>query len=238
MSGLALFDLDNTLLSCDSDYLWGQFLAEKKLVSPDHEERNRAFFQNYRTGRLDMASYLAFALAPMAAHPRALLESLRQDFLDNHISPHILTAGRQLMEQHRAKGDSLLIITATNRFVAEPIAEALGCPTLLATELETKDGEYTGRPLGEPCFREGKLHHLENWRKQEGLEQEPTAAYSDSYNDLPLLGRARCPVAVDPDPELRHHAVEAGWAVISLRKGDAPAVEEPGPLPPAITAER
>ncbi len=237
MTELALFDLDNTLLSCDSDYVWGQFLAGQGLVSPDYEERNRAFFQDYRSGCLDMASYLAFALAPLAAHPRELLERLRQEFLENHITPHILNAGRLLLERHRARGDRLLIITATNRFVTEPIAEALGCPALLATELETKDGQYTGCPSGPPCFREGKVTHLENWLRQEGLEQAVSVAYSDSYNDLPLLERVHCPVAVDPDRELRRHAKAAGWPVISLRRGSLPTVEEPGPLPPAIANE-
>ena len=237
MTCLALFDLDNTLLSCDSDYAWGQFLAEKGLVSPQYEERNKAFFQDYRNGRLDMSSYLALVLAPLAAHPREKLEELRQDFLKNHISLHILNAGRYLLARHRARGERPLIITATNRFIVEPIADALDCCDLLATELEVKNGQFTGRAAGVPCFGEGKLRHLERWLRREKAEYRIGAAYSDSYNDLPLLERAHCPVAVDPDQKLRRHAIDAGWAIISLRTGPVPTTENPGPLPPAFAEE-
>ncbi len=215
---LALFDLDNTLLAGDSDYLWGQFLVERGLVDRDHYEReNERFYRDYREGCLDIRAFLRFALAPLAAHPVPDLHAWREAFLTEKIDPIILGQARALVERHRAAGDLLLLITATNAFVTAPIAERFGIPHLIATEPEQADGRYTGEVAGTPAFREGKVQRLEAWLRQTGEGLAGSSFYSDSHNDIPLLQRVDHPVAVDPDPELRRHAEGLGWPVISLR---------------------
>ncbi len=218
---LALFDLDNTLLAGDSDYLWGRFLVELGVVDGDeYEARNQAFYDQYRAGRLDIQAFLAFSLAPLAQYPRARLEAWRARFLAQCIAPLILPAGRERVAAHRARGDVCVIVTATNRFVTAPIAERIGVDALLATELEEVGGRFTGRPAGTPCFREGKVQRLEAWLAQAGLGWADSTFYSDSHNDLPLLERVAHPVAVDPDQALRRIAGERGWPVISLRSAE------------------
>ena len=214
---LALFDLDNTLLNGDSDYLWGQFLVERKMVhGPSYEAENKHFFLDYERGELDIGAYLAFALAFLARHPLEKLLAWRADFLREKILPIITHQSRALVRHHREKGDTLVIITATNRFVTAPIADALGVDHLLATEVEEKNGRYTGRPQGEPCFREGKITHLQNWLANHQASLEGSWFYSDSHNDLPLLAMVAHPVAVDPDPTLRALATQRGWKITSL----------------------
>ena len=216
--GLALFDLDNTLLGGDSDYLWGRFLVEHGIVDGDeYEARNQDFYEQYRAGSLDIQAFLAFSLAPLAAHPPERLYQWREAFVETFIEPIMLPAARDLLERHRAAGDELVIITATNRFVTEPIAERFGVHHLLATEPEMRDGRYTGRPAGIPCFQDGKVRRLEAWLAEQGRDLRDTWFYSDSHNDLPLLERVDRPVAVDPDETLRRIAHERGWPVISLR---------------------
>ncbi|WP_165679674.1 HAD family hydrolase, partial [Metapseudomonas otitidis] len=122
-----------------------------------------------------------------------------------------------LLDEHRAAGDRLVIITATNRFITGPIAERLGVDDLLATECQMLDGRYTGRSTDVPCFREGKVVRLERWLAENGLSLDDASFYSDSVNDMPLLERVSRPVAVDPDDRLRAEAQARGWAVISLR---------------------
>jgi HAD superfamily hydrolase (TIGR01490 family) len=215
---LAIFDLDNTLLAGDSDYLWGQFLVVRGLVNGDHYAReNERFYRDYREGTLDIHAFLRFALRPLRDHPRALMESLRTEFLRERIEPIMLPAARALIEAHRAQGDTLLIVTATNAFVTAPIAAAFGVPHLIATEPEERGGSYTGEVAGTPAFREGKVQRLDDWLAVSGQDLAGSSFYSDSHNDLPLLLRVERPVAVDPDPLLRAEAQARGWAVLSLR---------------------
>lgn len=219
---LAIFDLDNTLLAGDSDYLWGQFLVEQGLVdAAEYEAANNRFYQDYLNGTLDNDAYLAFALAPLARHEPDLLRAWRSRFIAEKIHPVLLPAAKALINEHRRRGDTPMIITATNRFVTEPIAELLGIEHLLATEPEMLDGRYTGRPTGIPTFREGKIRALERWLEQHQQNLQGSWFYSDSHNDIPLLGYVEHPVAVDPDPKLRAYAEARGWPVISLREAAA-----------------
>lgn len=110
-----------------------------------------------------------------------------------------------------------MIITATNRFVTGPIAEAMGIEHLIATEPEFRDGCYTGDITGVPSFQDGKVLRLRQWLKEHNDTLEGAWFYSDSHNDLPLLRLVDNPVAVDPDPTLEQYAREQGWPVMSLR---------------------
>ncbi len=215
---LAIFDLDNTLLAGDSDYLWGGFLSDAGLVDRDYYEReNERFYQEYREGRLDIFEFLRFSLRPLSEHEPQRLYELRRQFVQRHIDPIILPAGRQLIDSHRRRGHTPLIITATNAFVTAPIAERLEVHHLLATEPAMQDGRYSGEVAGTPCFQEGKVTRLRQWMAQHGETLSGSWFYSDSHNDIPLLEQVDNPVAVDPDEALRQHADERGWQVISLR---------------------
>lgn len=216
---LAIFDLDNTLLGGDSDYLWGRFLVERGLVDGEFYEReNQRFYDQYRTGTLDIHEFLAFMLQPLASTPLAELLNWRAQFIEAKIHPILLPRAAELVKQHRTAGDTLLIITATNRFITEPIAELFGVPHLLATEPEFVNGRYTGRSSGIPCFQRGKVERLNAWLAETGHDLAGSWFYSDSHNDLPLLSRVAHPVAVDPDDVLAEYAQERGWPIISLRE--------------------
>lgn len=215
---LAIFDLDNTLLGGDSDYLWGRFLVEQGLVDGEYyEHENRRFYEEYKSGTLDIYEFLRFSLQPLSQHSMVTLHEWRQKFIQEKIEAIMLPAARALLQQHRDQGHTLLIITATNRFVTQPIAAMLGVEHLLATEPEVKQGRYTGNVSGAPCFREGKVENLQLWLKATGMNLTSSWFYSDSLNDLPLLEMVTYPVAVDPDETLARHARLRGWPIISLR---------------------
>lgn len=215
---LALFDLDNTLLAGDSDHAWGDYLCERGILDGlAYKARNDAFYQDYLAGELDIAAYLNFSLEILGRNSMAQLAQWHREFMRDCIEPLILPQGEALLAEHRAAGDQLLIITATNRFVTAPIAARLGVETLLATECEMRDGRYTGRTTDVPCFKEGKVTRLQRWLAETGLTLHGSSFYSDSMNDLPLLLQVSRPVAVDPDPQLRAEAEQRGWPVMSLR---------------------
>jgi HAD superfamily hydrolase (TIGR01490 family) len=215
---LALFDLDNTLLAGDSDHAWGDYLCERGILDGiAYKARNDEFYQDYLAGRLNIQDYLNFSLEILGHTEMVQLDQWHREFMRDCIEPIILAKGEALLAEHRAAGDKLLIITATNRFVTGPIARRLGVETLLATECEMQDGRYTGRTTDVPCFREGKVTRLARWLEESSLSLEDSSFYSDSLNDLPLLEQVTRPVAVDPDPKLRAEAEKRGWPVISLR---------------------
>jgi HAD superfamily hydrolase (TIGR01490 family) len=215
---IALFDLDNTLLNGDSDYLWGCFLAEQGIVDRDYYEReNQRFYDQYKMGELDIHEFLRFQLRPLAEHDMATLNRWREQYLEEMIRPILLPRAQALIDEHRGRGDLPVIITATNRFITGPIAEFFGVQQLLATDPEVVDGRYTGGITGIPCFQDGKVRKLSGWLETNRQTLDNSWFYSDSHNDLPLLQKVTHPVAVDPDEILRRHAGESGWPVISLR---------------------
>lgn len=222
---LALFDLDNTLLSGDSDFEWAQFLISKGVVDRELQEaKNIQFYEQYKAGTLDIYEFLIFQLSPLTRHPRAELDAWHREYMDRHIRPIIGEPARALVRQHLANGDLCAIVTATNSFITGPIARELDVPHLVATIPAQQDGEFTGKPRGTPAFREGKIERVERWLEELGLyfgSFRRTTFYSDSLNDLPLLTRVTNPVAVDPDPTLDAHARAHGWQIMHLHTGTA-----------------
>jgi HAD superfamily hydrolase (TIGR01490 family) len=161
---LAIFDLDNTLLRGDSDHAWGEFLIQQGIVDAHtYQARNDAFYADYLRGELDILAYLAFALEPLSRLPATQLAELQQQFMNRVVADMFQPKASKLLAQHRQAGDYLLIITATNRFVTQPIADALGVDDLLASEPEFIDGRYTGKATGIPCYRDGKVSRLKQW---------------------------------------------------------------------------
>ncbi len=215
---LAIFDLDNTLLRGDSDHAWGRFLIENHIVDGEEYEReNERYYAQYQAGTLDIMEFLAFALRPLSLHDRATLDAWHRQYMQAKVLPMITPAARALVNLHRAHGDTLVIITATNRFVTAPIAEEFEISHLIATEPEERDGRFTGKVAGTPCYREGKVTRLKSWIKQQGLTMQDSWFYSDSHNDLPLLSIVDHPVAVNPDDILRREAQQRGWQILPLR---------------------
>ena len=216
--GIALFDLDNTLIAGDSDYLWGCFLVEQGIVDSGlYERENRRFYDQYRVGELDIHEFLDFQLRPLSEHPVNTLQQWRRQYIEEKITPILLPKARALIDRHRQQGDTLVVITATNRFITGPIVELYDIPHLLATEAEILDDRYTGKVSGIPCFQHGKVTRLSDWLKVNRHSLDNSWFYSDSHNDLPLLNRVNHPVAVDPDEILEEHARNNDWPIISLR---------------------
>jgi len=215
---LAIFDLDNTLLAGDSDYTWGNFLISKGIVDATHyQKENDRFYREYQNKTLDIFEYQRFVLTPLMAMSKAEMLVLRSEFMETCINPIRLPKADALVEKHRNQGDTLLVITATNHFITEPIVSALGIANLLATDPEVVNGKFTGNIIGDPCFQEGKIRRLKLWLSQQKNAFESSYFYSDSINDAPLLDYVETAIAVDPDDALRALAEQKQWPIISLR---------------------
>jgi HAD superfamily hydrolase (TIGR01490 family) len=215
---LAIFDLDHTLINGDSDYLWGEYMVANKIVDADvYQRENKAFLDDYLRGDLDNETYLKFALKPLTQYPIDRLHAWRSDYVSHWIKPIVAKGTQALLDKHRAQGDELIIISATNLFITAPIAELLGIDQILSTEPEIIDNQYTGRYLGTPTFKEGKVTVLNEWLKNSNHSLSNSYFYSDSINDLPLLEKVSIPIVVNPDEKLSIVAQSRNWQILDLR---------------------
>lgn len=222
--GVALFDLDHTLLPIDSDYAWGEFTIARGWVDPVAFKRdNDAFYAQYQAGALDVQAYVRFATEAIRRHGAADSMAAHADFMRDVVQQAIKPQALELVRQHQRMGDTVVMVTATNEFVTRPIAQAFGVDALIAVELERDNapggsGWFTGAIHGVPSFREGKVTRVEHWLRERQLDWNSvhTTFYSDSMNDLPLLERATVPVATNPDARLRALAQQRGWRILDL----------------------
>ena len=224
MTQLALFDLDSTLLPCDSDYEWGQFLARIGVVDgEDYARKNERFYQDYKEGKLDIHEFLRFSLKPLSEHSRAQLKEWHDVFMREVIKDQLHSKAIDLVKRHQDAGDLCCVITATNSFVTRPIIESFGIKHLIATEPATLEdhplADFTGEVKGVPNFREGKILNLHEWLVTQKLTLDTlpySYFYSDSINDLPLLEKVSHPVATNPDDRLRNEAKQRNWPILEL----------------------
>lgn len=217
---LALFDLDHTLLPIDSDYAWGVFTADIGWTDPHaFRKKNDEFFSHYQAGTLDIHEYVRFATAAVREQGAARATAAHARFMREVIQPNLKPDALALVRRHQAAGDTAVIVTATNEFVTQPIAQAFGVTELIAVGLARgPDGWINGEIRGVPSFREGKVTRVSEWLNERNLDWDSVEItfYSDSANDLPLLEKANHPVATNPDPRLRALASQRDWRILDL----------------------
>ena len=215
---LVIFDLDNTILNGDSDYSWINFLINENYVDKhEYEKRNQYFYDQYYEGNLDYDEWAEFALSTMKGKTPFDLEELLSKFLSTVIEPIINIYALRLLHNHHHDNDIMLLASATNSVLVEPIARRLGFENIVATEVEIIDGVYTGKVYGRPALGQGKITKVEEWASQNNIKDFKDAIfYSDSINDLPLLSEVGVPIAVNPDDQLRNLSIKNNWEVIDL----------------------
>ena len=217
MNELLIFDLDNTLLAGDSDRNWGIFLAEQKVVESSYLDESEKFYNNYYDGSLDIDGFLSFCLKPLIENDMEYLLKLRQQFIEDKIKPIVTQPGKEIINHALQNGKTVVIATATNDFVTRPIADLFNVQTLIATEFEIKNQQFTGKVIDAPCFREGKLNKVQKWVDDNNFDLSKASFYSDSFNDLPLLEKVKTPVIVDGDDKLVEIGKNRDWDCVSFR---------------------
>ena len=217
MNELLIFDLDNTLLAGDSDRNWGIFLAEQKVVESTYLDESEKFYNNYYDGSLDIDGFLSFCLKPLIDNDMEYLLKLRQQFIEDKIKPIVTQPGKEIINHALQNGKTVVIATATNDFVTRPIADLFNVQTLIATEFEIKNQQFTGKVIDVPCFREGKLNKVKKWVDDNNFDLSKASFYSDSFNDFPLLEKVKTPVIVDGDDKLVEIGKNRDWDCVSFR---------------------
>ncbi len=218
---VALFDLDHTLLPIDSDHGWGTYTTELGWTdAAEFTRRNDEFFAQYKAGALDIDAYVRFATEAIRRQGASKSIAAREGYTSAIREKHLKTAALDLVRRHRAAGDRLAVVTATNDFVTRPLADLFGIDDLIAVRLErdAATGWITGAIEGTPSVRAGKVTRVGQWLADAGLgwDDVESTFYSDSVGDLPLLEKVDHPVATNPDDALRGIAHRRGWPVLDL----------------------
>ena len=216
----AFFDLDKTILATSSALAFA-----------------RPFYRGGLIGRSDVirSAYAQFIfLASGADHDQ--METMRRymsdlvtgwdvakvreivaETIDVIIDPAVYDEAVALIEEHRAAGRDIVIISSSGTEVVEPIGERLGADVAIGTQLVVEDGRYTGEILFY-AYGEGKAQAMRDLADERGYDLAASYAYTDSVTDLPMLDIVGHPTAVNPDAELRRIATERAWPVVDFAR--------------------
>jgi HAD superfamily hydrolase (TIGR01490 family) len=209
----ALFDLDRTLVRVETASLYVRYTREIGETTWRDDAQVAWWVLQYTLGVLDAPTVAEQAFATMKGVPETVIAARCDDWFGRYVERHICDRGREAVEQHRAQGDLLAIVTGASPYVARPLAQRLGIPHVVATQLEVTDHQLTGRPVYPLCYGEGKVEHARRLADRHGFSLDEATFYSDSFTDLPLLSAVRTPVVVNPDPRLKRVAIKRRWRI-------------------------
>ena len=214
---LVIFDLDNTILNGDSDYSMINYLVHTKALNESAEKQNQIFIEDYQRGELDFDAYTSFALSAYIGMTRSEINEYMLPFVAKVIEPMINTFALKIIHDHGDSGDTILLASATNELIVEPIAQRLDIQNVIGTKVKFNDGKCSGEYIPPSALGSGKLQLVEEWMSKNNFDDFKGATfYSDSINDLPLLEAVDFPKAVNPDAMLEKISIERGWEIIDL----------------------
>lgn len=217
----AFFDVDNTIMRGASAFHFAVGLARHRYFTAPQIWRfgvkQAAFIIRGKESSRHMASATSAALEFVSGRPVSELLDISDEVFDEVLAAKILPGPIALAQAHIARGEQVWLVTATPVELAQLLARRLGLTGGLGTVAEVIDGRYTGRLVGPALHGPAKAQAVQALAVREGIDLAASWAYSDSINDLPLLGAVGHAVAVNPDSRLRAHARAAGWPVEDFR---------------------
>ena len=211
---LVLFDLDDTLLSGDTEGEWVKFMIDNGIVKDEtFLEKMAIFTDNYRNGRLDMFDYSNFLLGPLCGINELDLKEKVKEFSKKVVEKLSDVTTHDLLKRHSS--DECVITSGTSSFLVKEISNELGVECCFGTDVEVINGSYTGKVSGRPNFSEEKVRRIKHWIGDRSFED--IYAYSDSIHDLALLEFSNFPTVVNPDMQLMEIAKQRHWKIDTSR---------------------
>lgn len=211
----AFFDLDRTLIDCNSGMEWARHEFGEGNISLWQLGQATVWMGLYHLALIDMKKAFDQAVAHYEGVPRRLVDSRTRSWFHRHIAERLRDGAAEAVERHRRADHHLVILTNSSCFEARVATEVWGFDDYLANEFPCDDD---GRLLGEfeepLCYGAGKVERAEAWAEERGVDLDNSYFYSDSYSDLPMLERVAEPRIVDPDPRLSRTARDRRWPVL------------------------
>ncbi|MCW4354967.1 HAD-IB family hydrolase [Hoyosella sp. YIM 151337] len=223
LTAAAFFDVDNTMVAGASSIHFARGLAARKYIAVSDMARfgwqQLKFRLTGRENSKDVASGKEKALAFISGRSTAEFTQLGEEIYDELIADKVWPGTRALAQMHLDAGQQVWLVTATPVELAQVIAKRLGLTGALGTVLESRDGRFTGRLVGDLLHGRGKAHAVRALAAREGLNLRRCTAYSDSFNDMPMLTAVGTAVAINPDSDLREVAKARSWEIRDFRTG-------------------
>jgi HAD superfamily hydrolase (TIGR01490 family) len=204
----AFFDVDHTLLECNSARKWVEYLWRNNKISIAATLRSVWWLIKYRLSVLDYEDVTRKVLADYAGQSVAQLRAEIEAWFHSDVEALICVEGRERVEWHREQGHVLVLLTSGTFFSVEPLQKILDVPHLVCTRLEIEGDTLTGNYYPPSCFGPGKLRAGLAFAEDHGIDLERSYFYTDSYSDRPMLERVGHPKIINPDPRLK------AWAQI------------------------
>jgi len=208
----AMFDMDHTVLRIDSSMSWMRFLRRRGELSRSFVAKALLWSFQYKLALLDLDSMADRIVANLRGDLESEMIEKSAVWHERDLAGQVAPAALEAISRHRRRGDVLVLLTGSGQYAARSVAGMLGFDHVLSTELEVREGRFTGK-LSQRCFGSHKVEVAERWASDHGIDLATAVFYSDSYNDLPMLSRIGQPVAVNPDIRLRRHAERHGWTI-------------------------
>jgi HAD superfamily hydrolase (TIGR01490 family) len=212
--GIALFDLDRTLVPGSSLVALGRELLRRRLIDRQTLARHAVSAAAFRRRGLSddevdrVRRGLLLALAGRETAP--ILGAVAA--VGRRVAADVYPSARWLLGRHLDAGDFCVVLTASPQELADAVVAALGAHRAVGTRLQVLDGRFTGAIDGPFCYGAGKIRRLE--AEVGALDFELATAYGDSASDLDVLSHCGAPVAVNPDRRLLGVARGRGWPVL------------------------
>lgn len=209
---LYVFDLDKTLINGDCAMIWNAFLAEKGIATDaNFIQEDQRLMALYDQGKMNMADYLAFTIAPLTDLPIEEVHALAAECVERDILPKQFSQAKTLIAQLQREGIDMLIISASVSFLVKAVAQRLGIKQAIGIDLQLNGDRYSTQISGIPSYREGKVTRLKAWLKAEKRSDATIHFYTDSINDLPLCQYADVTYLVNPCPQLEAYSAQTKW---------------------------
>jgi HAD superfamily hydrolase (TIGR01490 family) len=209
----AFFDVDRTLVACNTGRLFLRDLRRRGEISFLRALRAMSWMAKYHLSMIDLDAVAARLVEQMRGQSEKEFAERCRRWVEDDILPLLLPSALRKIERHRSEGHLLAILSSSPTYVTRPIAETLGLDEVLSTQFEVAAGQFTGKLVGPACFGKGKVHWAEDLMSRKAVDLESSWFYTDSYSDLPMLERVGNQVVVNPDPRLRRAAKQRGWPV-------------------------
>ena len=208
--------MDKTLIAGNSGVSFMRYSLRRGKTTRWNLIKSIVDYLRYRYDVLDMEKAYRDSLRPLAGIEEGELIQFCREWFEDEVRNLIYPEAQDFVRRHLNQGERVVIISNATTYAVDPLARYLGVPHVLATQLEIREGLFTGSYIEPLCFRHGKVFWAEKLAAQVGAEVSQSTFYTDSITDLPLLERVENPRVVNPDPKLRSLARKRGWPVIDF----------------------
>ena len=209
----AFFDMDLTLLRCNTATRWLSFLRRRREISLWKTLQAMSWVAKYKLAVLDMEAVTTLATLDMKGDPEAELADKCRVFFAEEVAKEVAPRALEAVERHRQEGHVLAILSSSTPYVTELLAEQLRIDHVLCTRFHIEDGRFAGTHVRPACYGTGKVHWAERFAADRGVDLASSFFYTDSYSDLPMLERVGQPRVINPDTRLKRHARRRGWSM-------------------------